>query len=120
MRTTQAKTKKTAQTAQTAQTKKTQSKARKATTKSKDPHGWEALFRSMKDPLTAEKIVRSDEYIHQWKVFVNDEENRIIWDAWRRVTDLNMEISTWELTKQMLMAGAAEITAALPPSKPTH
>ena len=112
MRTTQAK--------KTTPTKKTKSKARKATTTRQDPHGWEALFKSIKEPLNAEKILITELYPHSWKSFVTDEDNRILWDTWRRVTDLNPEITTWEMTRIMLMRAAAEIRAALPSSKPTH
>jgi hypothetical protein len=108
MRTTQAK--------KTTPTKKTSSKASKATTKSEDPHGWEALFKSIKEPLNAEKILITELYLHSWKSFVTDEDNRILWDTWRRVTDLNPEITTWEMTRIMLMRAAAEIRAALPSS----
>jgi hypothetical protein len=106
----------TTQTKKTTPTKKTKSKARKATTKSEDPHGWEALFKSIKEPLNAEKILITELYPHSWKSFVTDEDNRILWDTWRRVTDLNPEITTWEMTRIMLMRAAAEIRAALPSS----
>jgi hypothetical protein len=113
MRTTQTKTTATPK-------KKNPAKPRKATSESKDPQGWAELLKSIKDPLTAEKIVVTELYPHSWKSFVTDEDNRILWDTWRRVTDLNPEITTWEMTRLMLMRAAAEIRAALPPSKPTH
>ena len=93
---------------------------KKTSSKRQDPHGWEALFKSIKEPLNAEKILITELYPHSWKSFVTEEDNRILWDTWRRVTDLTPEITTWEMTRIMLMRAAAEITAALPPSKPPH
>ena len=101
-------------------TKKTTSKASKATTKRQDPHGWEALFKSIKEPLTADKILLEERHNHSWKAFVTKEENQILWDTWRRVTDLNPEITTFEMTQLMLMKAAAEIAAELSPSKLPH
>ena len=102
----------------TTQTKK--KNPTKKTSKSTDPHGWAALFKSIKEPLTAEKILLEERHNHSWKSFVTNEENRILWGTWRRVTDLNPAITTFEMTRIMLMKAAAEIAAELPPSKPPH
>ena len=110
----------TTQAKKTTPTKKTPTKASKATTKRKDPHGWGALFKSIKEPLTAERILLEERHIHSWKAFVTKEENRILWDTWRRVADLNPEITTFEMTQLMLMKAAAEIAAELTPSKLPH
>ena len=116
MRTTQAKAK---QTAKKTPTKKT-SKPRKATTKRKDPYGWAALFKSIEHELTPERILLEERHIHSWKSFVTREENRILWQIWRRVAELNPKVSTFKMTEVMLMKAAAEIMETLPPPKFTQ
>ena len=95
-------------------TKKT---ASKPAAKRKDPYGWAALFKSVEHELTAERILSEERHIHSWKSFVTDEENRILWNLWRRVVELNPKVSTFKMTELMLMKAAAEIMETLPSPK---